>query len=405
MQASNAPLPGMLTANVMHFARVLRHAGLPIGSGKIIDAVEAVRAVGVVDRDDFFWALHAVFVNRTDQRELFQQAFRLFWCNPKSPQPIAELIDFALRIPGTPAELNRRVADAMYGHRHVPKGEILVPPKLEIDAALTWSEREVLRDKDFEAMSTEELRCAEAVVRAMRLPKRELPTRRFKTDPHGKRIDMPATLRATLRSGCGMIDLVRKKRSERAPPLVLLCDVSGSMSRYAKMLLHFAHALSTQRDRVHCFVFGTRLTNISRDLRQKEVDAALKAVSRTVQDWSGGTRIGQCLHEFNRIWSRRVSAQGAIVLFVSDGLDRGESELLGHEAARLHRSCRRLVWLNPLLRYQGFEPKSMGIKTLLPHVDDFRAVHNLDSLDKLVEALDQGPVRSSRGLPLIHRLQ
>jgi len=212
------------------------------------------------------------------------------------------------------------------------------------------------------------------------------PTRRFAPDPRGARADMRATLRAALRSG-GIVELRRKSRRMRPPPLVVLCDISGSMSRYSRMFLHFMHAITNDRDRVFTFVFGTRLTNITRYLRFKDVDLALDKVAEAVADWSGGTRIGHCLVDFNLYWSRRVLGQGAVVILITDGLDRDVGVGLAHEMDRLHRSCRRLIWLNPLLRYEGFEPKSLGMRAMLPHVDEFRPVHNLDSLENLVTVL------------------
>lgn len=205
---------------------------------------------------------------------------------------------------------------------------------------------------------------------------------------------MRATLRRTLRSGGASIDLARRRRRVRHPPLVVLCDISGSMSRYSRMLLHFLHALTNDRDRVHTFLFGTRLTNVTRHLRQKDVDVALERVAGAVEDWSGGTRIGQTIARFNRDWSRRVLGQGAVVLLITDGLDRDAGLGLDVQMERLHKSCRRLIWLNPLLRYEGFQPKSSGIRAIMPHVDEFRPVHNLKSLEDLAQALTRvGPRR------------
>jgi uncharacterized protein len=222
----------------------------------------------------------------------------------------------------------------------------------------------------------------------MRLPEMAVPTRRFRPDPNGARADMRATLRASLRAG-GLLALRRKSRGERQPPLVILCDISGSMQRYSRLFLHFMHAVTNDRDRVYTFLFGTRLTNVTRFLRYKDVDVALDKVTEAVEDWSGGTRIGRCLAYFNRVWSRRVLGQGAIVLFISDGLDRDAADGLEKEIDRLHKSCRRLIWLNPLLRYEAFEPKSLGMRAILPHVDEFRPVHNLESLDDLAVQLSR----------------
>jgi uncharacterized protein with von Willebrand factor type A (vWA) domain len=382
---------GRLVANIMYFARTLRAAGLPIGPGKVLAAVEAVRTVGITDRQDFYWALHAVFVNRRDQRELFDQAFHIFWRNPELLEKMLGLMLPTIRGDDPGEEMNRRLAEAL----HPGQGESEVPgqEKVELDAVMTFSSRELLQRMDFEKMSTAELAAAKAAIRRMVLPLADAPTRRFAPDPRGERADMRATLRAQLRSG-DLLTLRRKRRQTRPPPLVILCDISGSMSRYSRLFLHFMHAVTNDRDRVYTFLFGTRLTNITRHLRQRDVDVALDRVVGAVEDWSGGTRIGQCLAEFNRRWSRRVLGQGAVALLISDGLDRDAGVGLGQEMDRLHRSCRRLVWLNPLLRYEGFAPKSLGMRAILPHVDEFRPVHNLDSLQDLVKALSRpGPRR------------
>ena len=385
-------MAGRLLANIMYFARTLRAAGLPIGPGKVLAAVEAVRAVGITDRSDFYWSLHAVFVNRRDQRELFDQAFHIFWRNPELLEKMMALMLPAIRSNEPGEEMSRRLAEAL----HAGEGEGKDRPsetEIEVDAAMTFSERELLQKMDFEKMSTAELAAARAAIRRMMLPIADLPTRRFAADPRGARTDMRATLRAQLRSG-DLLTLKRKRRRRRPPPLVVLCDISGSMSRYSRTFLHFMHAVTNDRDRVYTFLFGTRLTNITSFLRYRDVDIALDKVAGAVEDWSGGTRIGQCLADFNRDWSRRVLGQGAVVLLITDGLDRDAGAGIGREMDRLHKSCRRLIWLNPLLRYEGFAPKSLGMRAILPHVDEFRPVHNLESLGELVTALSRpGPRR------------
>lgn len=382
---------GRLLANLMYFARALRAAGLPIGPGKVLAAAEAVRAVGLDNRSDFYWALHAVFVNKRDQRELFDQAFHIFWRNPRLLEKMMSMMLPDMRVPDNAQaeEMNRRLAEAL----HPGQGKDKEPEesKVELDAAMTFSDREMLQRMDFEKMSGEELAKAKSAIRRMSLPLKDLPTRRFVSHPAGSRVDMRATMRAALRSG-GLLSLKRKRRRPRPPPLVVLCDISGSMSRYSRLFLHFMHAVTNDRDRVHTFLFGTRLTNVTRYLRYKDVDIALDKVADVVQDWSGGTRIAQCLEHFNRYWSRRVLGQGAIVLFISDGLDRDAGIGVGKEIDRLHKSCRRLIWLNPLLRYEAFEPKSLGMRAILPHVDEFRPVHSLESLDQLAEAMSR-PVK------------
>ncbi|HSN90631.1 MAG TPA: VWA domain-containing protein [Anaeromyxobacteraceae bacterium] len=376
---------GHLASNVVHFARALRAAGLPVGTGRVKDALDAVSEVGLA-REDFYWALHATLVSRADHRPVFDEAFRLFWRPPGAPAiPSPGPLEAAARSPERErAQVTRRVAEALAGLRPPPPA---VPGRTEIDAFLAWSDREALRTKDFEQMSAEELREAERAISALRLPLRDVPTRRLAPDPRGDRIDPRATLRAALRAGSAAIPLRFRSAARRPPAVVLLCDVSGSMSRYARILLRFAHALARDRPRVHAFTFGTRLTPVTRWLRGRDPDQALAAVGRTVKDWDGGTRIGACLREFNLAWSRRLLAQGAVVLLVTDGLDRDDARGLAAETARLRRSCRRLVWLNPLLRYAGFEPRAAGIRAMLPNVDDFRPVHDLESLAQLARAL------------------
>ena len=392
-----------LDESLMRFARLLRRCGLPVGPGRVIDALRAAGAVGITDRPAFYWTLHAVFVNRRDQREIFDQAFHVFWRNPGLLRRVSALAlpmaPFGAAPPGTPGppehvpETSRRVGEALAGAGRLPARREPPPEEAETGAAApTWSARERLRKRDFERMSAEEAARAREAMRAMRLPLPELPSRRYRPHPRGEKLDLRATFRNSMRRGGG-ITLARARRCRRPPAIVILCDVSGSMSRYSRMLLHFAHAVANDRDRVFSFVFGTRLTNVTRQLRERDVDEALARVAEAVDDWSGGTRIGHCVREFNVRWSRRVLGQGALVLLITDGLDRDAGEGLSREMRRLSMSSRKLVWLNPLLRYDGFEPKALGMKAILPHVDEMRPVHDLESLESLAEALGGGSVR------------
>ena len=380
---------GRLAENIMHFGRVLRRAGLPIGPAQVIEAIRAVSQVGLGSRDDFYWSLFSVFVNRRDQREVFDQAFHIFWRNPEILERMMQMIlpdiGSSPSMPQT-EEISRRVAEALASKNDSDQQEV-EQEEIEFDAALTWSAGEILAEKDFEKMSADEIKAATDAIKRMRLPIMEVPTRRYRPTPTGSRVDMRRTLRAALRSGQGYIHLMRRERRLRRPPLVIICDISGSMERYSRMMLHFMHAVTNDRDRVHTFLFGTRLTNVTRYLRYKDVDMALEKVGEEVVDWSGGTRIGACLHDFNQNWSRRVLTQGAVAIIISDGLDRDEAAGLEDEMERLHKSCRQLIWLNPLLRYEGFQPKSMGIRAMLAHVDDFRTVHSLNSLQDLTRVL------------------
>ncbi len=396
------PGGGKLARNVMHFARALRAAGLPVGPGRLVDALKAVETVGVGRRADLYWTLFAVFVSRRDQRELFDQCFHVFWRDPKILERMMGLLLPQLEAeapPGPEQEVSRRVGEALGPERTPGEGEAEdEEPPLELDAVLTWSAKELLQGKDFEQMSADELSAAKREIQKLRLPIMEVPTRRFVPEAHGRRIDMRRTLRQSLRDGGGAVELMRKTRLRRHPPLVILCDISGSMSRYSRMLLLFMHAVTNDRDRVSSFLFGTRLTNVTRHLRHRDIDIALDKVGEAVRDWSGGTRIGHCLEEFNRVWSRRVLGQGAVVLLITDGLDRDAGDGLAQEMERLHKSCRRLVWLNPLLRYDGYSPISSGARAMIRHVDDFRTVHNLQSLEELTQVLSEAGGRRAEGL-------
>ncbi|QPC41458.1 VWA domain-containing protein [Kaustia mangrovi] len=379
---------GRLAENIVHFARLLREAGLSVGPGQILDALQAARAGCLRGREDFYWALHSVFVTARDQHPVFDQAFKAFWRQPRMLEQLMALMLPEIAIKANPPKKRsgeRRLGEAMFDEANAPKRE--QQQEVELDASFSFSADELLRRKDFEQMSVEEQAEARAAIARLRLDRVEVPTRRFTPSHAGTRVDLRRTMRSSLRSGGNLIDLQWRARQTREPPLVVLCDISGSMSGYTRMFLHFLHALTNDRDRVQVFLFGTRLTNITRQLERRDVDEALDAVSETVEDWSGGTRIGHCLREFNYLWARRVLTQGAHVLIITDGLDREDAGDLELEMARLKRAARRVVWLNPLLRFDGFEARARGIRTMLPHVDEFRPVHNLESLEDLASAL------------------
>ncbi|MET0682182.1 MAG: VWA domain-containing protein [Casimicrobiaceae bacterium] len=392
---------GRLAENVVHFVRVLRATGLPVGPARTLAALQAVDAVGLANRDDFRAALSAVLVSRHEHLPVFEQAFDLFWRNPKLLEKlIAALLPTVFGRGGeqeTPPELPARIAQAMLPpaglERRQPDDD-----EIELDAAFTMSPREVLQHKDFETMTAEELAAVRVMLRKLRLPLPELPTRRTTPASRGHRIDLRATLRRATGAAGTLSPLAWRRRQRRTPPLVVLCDISGSMDRYARMLLHFLHAITNDKDRVHVLLFGTRLTNVTRHLRHRDVDVALSRVTSAVSDWAGGTRIGSCLEEFNRLWSRRLLGQNAVVLLISDGLESDAGEDLGRQTERLQKSCRRLVWLNPLLRYEGFEARPAGIRAMLPHVDDFLPVHNLASLTELAAALERSSPRERTGV-------
>jgi uncharacterized protein with von Willebrand factor type A (vWA) domain len=396
--ALDLPADGKLGHNITHFARALRKAGLPIGPGRVLDAIRAVEAAGFSERTDFYWTLHACFVSRPEHRPVFAQVFRLFWRDPRYLEQMMSLMLPAVRgvqDDRTAAPAEKRAAEALLDGalRDLPgvDDQDLPPEEIEIDARFTLSPQERLRSLDFEQMSTAEMAEARRMLARLTLPVRPLPSRRTVADALGSRPDWRGTLRASLRQGGEIPRLFRKSPSQRWPNLIVICDISGSMAQYSRMVLQFVHAVANRKGqgwaRVHAFTFGTRLTNVTRHLRQRDVDAALAAAGAEAQDWSGGTRIAACLHAFNRDWARRVLGQGAVVLLITDGLDRDEGGDLGREMERLHLSARRLIWINPLLRWDGFAPKAGGIRAMLPHVDSFRAGHSIASLEALADAV------------------
>ncbi len=382
----------------MHFARLLRAAGLRVGPDRVLDCVKALEIAGAGQfpprRDDWYWTMSAVLLSRQEQRPIFDQAFGIFWRDPKLAEKMMQMLvpQAYGRAPKPETQQSQRLTDALL-HQQRDKQEQAAEESSELEARLTFSSHEALQRMDFDTMSAAELAEARRMISELRLPLPLVRTRRTKISAAGKAINLRATLRDTLRAGGDIIDLVRASPRELHPPLVILCDISGSMNPYSRMFLHFLHAITNDRDRVSVFVFGTRLTNITRQLRHRDVDVAMAKVAEAIQDWSGGTRIGASLREFNFKWARRVLGQNACVLLVSDGLDREAGEGLGEEMERLAKSCRFLVWLNPLLRYEKFEARPAGVRAMLPHVDLFLPVHNLKSLVDLARTLSKPLIR------------
>jgi uncharacterized protein with von Willebrand factor type A (vWA) domain len=383
---------GKLAQNIMNFGRILRAAGLPIGPGQIIKATEAVAEIGITDREIFYWTLHAVYVTRRDQREIFDQAFHIFWKNPHLLERMMQMVlpTFKTNQPDQRnKEIIRRVSDALNDEREQEKQDQdkVDEQEIELDATMTFSDQEILQEMDFEKMTVIELEAAKSAISSLQLPLKEIPSRRYTMNSSRGVIDLRSTLRASMKRAGDDIPLKYKAIRRKPPALIALCDISGSMTRYSRMLLHFMHTLTNARSEVFTFLFGTRLTNVTRYLRNKDVDEALEKASQAVNDWSGGTRIGECLHDFNYNWARRVLSRGSIVLLISDGLDRDSGIGLSKEVDKIKRSCNRLIWLNPLLRFDQFSPRSMGVRAILPNVHEFRPVHSLNSLTELAQAL------------------
>ncbi|HEU4662246.1 MAG TPA: VWA domain-containing protein [Pseudolabrys sp.] len=383
---------GRLAENIVYFARALRAAGIPVGPGAVLDALEAVKVAQVGSREDFYWTLHSVFVKRHEHSVLFDQAFRIFF---RKRAYIEKLI--ASMLPIAPPQKSKappagaqRIQDALFAGLNAQDRD---KSEIEVDARFTVSDRELLRQKDFAQMTAAEIAAAKDAIARLVLPLNEVRTRRLAPNRRGRIIDIRRTLRASMKAGGAVIDLKYLGPKTKEPPIVALLDISGSMSQYTRLFLHFLHAVTDARKRVTTFLFGTRLTNVTRALKERDPDEALAACSANVADWSGGTRIGTSLRTFNKQWARRVLTQGAVVLLITDGLERDADDTLAFEIDRLHRSCRRLIWLNPLLRFEGFEARARGVKTIMPHVDELRPIHNLESMEELVRALSRMPAR------------
>jgi uncharacterized protein len=379
---------GRLAENIIYFARALRAAGIPVGPGAVLDALAAVNTAGVGTRDDFYWTLHAVFVKRHEHSVLFDQAFRIFFRRRGYlDQLMAMMLPQAPSTPRPPEAGATRIQEALFSGLD---DKLKKQQEIELDTRMTVSDREVLQRKDFAQMTNAEIAAAKDAIKRLVLPLAEVRTRRLAPHRRGHLIDIRRTLRSSFKGGGDFIDLRFVGPKTRPPPVVALLDISGSMSQYSRVFLHFLHALTDTRKRVSTFLFGTRLTNVTRALRERDPDDALASCSAVVPDWSGGTRIASSLHAFNKLWARRVLTQGPVVLLITDGLERDADDNLAFEIDRLHRSCRRLVWLNPLLRFEGFEARARGIKTMLPYVDEFRPIHNIESIGALVASLQPG---------------
>src|SRR5262249_33020448 len=379
--------------------------------------------INVADRDAFYIFLKVSLVSKHEYEATFDMAFAYFWRgrtggdNPTLPPldiPSPRRRSLALpahRREETQQSQTRRLGTSIREHGRHPAARLAQARRTkreedldEGDRFRTYSQEEILRRKDFEHFTWDELQEARALMERTRWRLGERQTRRRRPARRGPDFDLRRTFRRSLRTGGEPVILARRMRRWKPRPLVILCDISGSMSVYSRLLLHFVHTVANGLQNVETFVFGTRLTRITRQLARRDVDEALRDVSRVVEDWSGGTRIGESLRAFNYRWARRVLGQGAVVLVISDGWDRGDVRILADEMARLRRNCHRLIWLNPLLGQEDYRPVTAGMRTALPYVDDFLPAHNLDSLfvlGRALEAVDdqRHPSRSPRPPP------
>jgi hypothetical protein len=378
--------------NVTHFARVLRRAGVPVGPDRVIAALEAIEAVGFSHRDDVHAALSAVMLDRHEQQAIFDQAFDAFWRDPKLLEQMMALLLPKIQGKGDRERAPRanRIADALAPPRREPAGkpDAGADEEIEYETTFTFSDRERLQTADFESMTAAEFELAKRIAEELPLPLAPVRRRRHEASGRG-RIDLRRTMLAMARQPQTILPRFSQPRTE-LPTLIVLLDISGSMDRYARLMLHYVHGLTRRHLKVHTLTFGTRLTNITRALRNRDPDVALALAAAQVQDWKGGTRIASCLDDFNRHWARRLLGANAAVLLVSDGLDTDQHGELSRAAKQLRLYAHQIVWLNPLLRFDRFEPRAAGIRAILPHVDRFLPVHNLASLADLARALRSG---------------
>lgn len=377
---------GAFAANVLLFGRVLRDAGVDVHHGRLLDAIRALEWVDIGSRTDVATTLRSLLVHRRDDLARFDEAFELFFRAHRSPSPGPPLFSLG--------ERPRVVAQPAPG---VPVPVDLEQVQSESTATSravgAWSAAGVSRTKDFGEYADAELEAARRLLERLPWTVSVRRTRRWRRASSGA-LDLRRVLRRNLMGGSDLLDLPRRERREAARPVVLLGDVSGSMERYSRMLLHFVYGLSRSATRVETFLFATQLTRVTRHLAARRGTHALVHLARDVQDWGGGTRIGDALRAFNIRWARRVMRNGPVVLIVSDGWDRGDPTVLDRELARVRRGCRRLIWLNPLLGSARYEPLTRGMQAALRHVDDFLPAHNLASLEQLANRLRALPASS-----------
>ena len=373
---------GNLLRNAVLFGRLLRSLGMNVTPTQVVDVVESLNHIHIGNRSDFKDGLRALLVHRHEQIPLFDQAFDLFWV-ARSENELDSLDVGSLR----PQRKQQPQIEKVKDIDEDQKGDAEESDDPIRETIQTYSDIDLLRQKDFARLDEDELAKMRKLMSAISWQLKPRRTRRTEQDQRGAILDLRRTIRHNIRHGGEIVNLLKRKRKVKRRPLVLICDISGSMERYSRVLLQFIYMVSSHIDRVESFVFGTRLTRITRQLRHRDINHALSEASRTVNDWAGGTRIGESIRTFNYRWARRVLNQGAVVLIISDGWDRGDVEVLRTEMDRLHRSCYRLIWLNPLLGDEDYQPLVRGIQAALPHVDDFLPVHNLASLEQLAKLL------------------
>ena len=373
-----------LLDNILRFIRLLRKSGVKIGNQSSIDALKGIKILKIGSRKEFYWSLHTTLINRNEDKEIFDQCFYLFWQNPKIMEQVFNLLIPQIgtqKSPGNSKKQLKRISENL-GKKNIDleknqKDEII------FDSQMSWSNKSSINSKDFEMMSLSELKEAEEVIKKLLIKSKNQLTRRWKSKDNGIKISYKNTIKKSIQNN-GIIKLGYRSQLKKSKSLVILIDISGSMESYSRIMLFFSHLLMQQQNDIEVFTFGTSLTRITRLLKNKDIDFSLNKIGNFVTDWAAGTKITSSINDFNLNWSRRILTQNQSLILISDGLERDQTKNLDFEINRLSMFAKNIIWLNPLLRYEKFEPKVASIKTILKYVNKIVPIHNINSIDKLV---------------------
>ncbi len=374
-----------LLENILRFIRLLRNSGVKIGNQSSIDALNSIKILKIGNRNEFYWALHSNLIYKNEDTEVFDQCFHLFWQNPKILQQMFNLLLPQIgtqKAPKTDKKQLKRISDNIQKQNN----DINIEKKDEIvfNSQMSWSNKSALNTKDFEMMSLEEIHQAEKEIRKFLIKSKTQISRRWKKNDQSSKISTKYTIKKSAKNN-GVIQLAFKERIKKFRPLVILIDISGSMENYSRIMLFLSHILIQQHKDIEVFTFGTKLTRITKFLKNKDVDLSLDKIGKFVGDWAAGTKITSSIKDFNFKWSRRILTQNQTLLLITDGLERDDNQNLDFEVNRLSLFTGNIIWLNPLLRYKQFEPKIKSIKAILRHVDKHVPIHDINSIRNLVE--------------------
>ena len=402
MSDTSATSESRLHDAIASFGRFVRQAGCDLGTGEIMNGVKAASCIDITNREDFKSALRSTFITSHKFIPVFDQLFDLYWRNPDRLENVSNILQklYESRLAQAEMESIKQQTEQMK-QRHLDSFEPREEGKEEDDKTFDlfmYSPDEILREKRFDAYTEDELEEAKEFLNKWRWEFGERRLRRLKPGRKRHRLNLRGTIRKNIFPTQDFVELAWREQKWKSRPLIVLCDISGSMETYTRILMHFIFTLHTINPKLEAFTFGTRLNRITHTLRHKDVEDTMDILATSIKDWSGGTRIGETLQTFNLLWARRVLGGGAVVLVISDGWDTGDVNKLGKEIDRLHRSCHRLIWLNPNLGYDDFQPLTRGVQTLLPHADDFLPIHNLNSLVDLGKVLATLNSRKSKSI-------